>query len=328
MHRRHRLLVRRCDRAATRLRLSRARLPAGFGCDELRARFVLGLGGGDGRDGNAAAVLLGRLLRARCCEPLWRCHGTRCREAPERDRCAPPLAAELVRLRDRRLLGGMGWSSWSFLHEIRHETLVVCGDDDPLVPLVNARMLAARIPRATLEVVERAGHLLLWDEPERIAPQIGHFVGWGREEVLYACPLARFRRRRHGRVRREQRRPRPSRQLVSRRAGAPPISAARPTASLPTKVLEAKSLITRGAVYQLGHVYEAGMPMFGTRHFSLRIPQTFGPLGSNRDDVPRRDRERRDRPSRHAVRRLGAHRHRRSLLQRQRPRATSRRPTG
>ena len=24
-----------------------------------------------------------------------------------------------------------------------------------------------------------AGHLLLWDEPERIAPQIGHFVGWG-----------------------------------------------------------------------------------------------------------------------------------------------------
>jgi poly(3-hydroxyalkanoate) depolymerase len=77
-----------------------------------------------------------------------------------------------------QLIGGFGWSSWSFLPEIRHETLVVCGDDDPLVPLANARMLAARIPRATLEVVERAGHLLLWDEPERIAPQIGHFVGW------------------------------------------------------------------------------------------------------------------------------------------------------
>jgi poly(3-hydroxyalkanoate) depolymerase len=78
-----------------------------------------------------------------------------------------------------QLLGGSGWSSWSFLPEIPHETLVVCGDDDPLVPVVNARMLATRIPRATLEVVERAGHLLLWDEPERIAPQIGHFVGWG-----------------------------------------------------------------------------------------------------------------------------------------------------
>jgi kynurenine formamidase len=49
----------------------------------------------------------------------------------------------------------------------------------------------------------------------------------------------------------------------------------------PAKVLEAKNLITRGAVYQLGRVYEAGMPIFGTRHFSLKIPQTFGPLGTN-----------------------------------------------
>ena len=47
------------------------------------------------------------------------------------------------------------------------------------------------------------------------------------------------------------------------------------------KVLEAKGLITRGTVYQLGHVYESTMPLFGTRHFSLKIPQTFGPQGSN-----------------------------------------------
>jgi kynurenine formamidase len=40
--------------------------------------------------------------------------------------------------------------------------------------------------------------------------------------------------------------------------------------------------MTRGTVYQLGRVYEAAMPMFGTRHFSLRIPQTYGPMGSNR----------------------------------------------
>jgi poly(3-hydroxyoctanoate) depolymerase len=78
-----------------------------------------------------------------------------------------------------QLLGGFGWSSWSYLPQIRHETLVVCGDDDPLVPLADARMLATRIPRAKLAVVERAGHLLLWDEPERVAPQIGKFFGWG-----------------------------------------------------------------------------------------------------------------------------------------------------
>jgi kynurenine formamidase len=49
----------------------------------------------------------------------------------------------------------------------------------------------------------------------------------------------------------------------------------------PAKVLEASRLMTKGTVYQLGRVYEAGMPLFGTRHFSLRIPQAFGPLGSN-----------------------------------------------
>jgi len=49
----------------------------------------------------------------------------------------------------------------------------------------------------------------------------------------------------------------------------------------PAKVLEARGLITKGSVYQLGHVYEPGMPMFGTRHYSLRIPQVFSMPGKN-----------------------------------------------
>jgi kynurenine formamidase len=49
----------------------------------------------------------------------------------------------------------------------------------------------------------------------------------------------------------------------------------------PAKTLEAKDLIREGKVYQLGRVYEAGMPMFGTRHFSLRIPQPFKIAGTN-----------------------------------------------
>jgi hypothetical protein len=43
----------------------------------------------------------------------------------------------------------------------------------------------------------------------------------------------------------------------------------------PAKVLEARDLIKTGQIYPLGHVYENGMPMFGTRHYSLRIPQAF-----------------------------------------------------
>jgi kynurenine formamidase len=49
----------------------------------------------------------------------------------------------------------------------------------------------------------------------------------------------------------------------------------------PAKVLEARNLIARGDVYQLGRVYESAMPLVGTRHFSLRIPQGFGPQGTN-----------------------------------------------
>src|SRR5207237_7027627 len=52
----------------------------------------------------------------------------------------------------------------------------------------------------------------------------------------------------------------------------------------PQKVLEATRLVKDGKVYQLGHVYEHGMPLFGKRHFSLTIPgsPTGGPDGANR----------------------------------------------
>jgi kynurenine formamidase len=49
----------------------------------------------------------------------------------------------------------------------------------------------------------------------------------------------------------------------------------------PAKVLEAKNLITKGTIYQLGRVYEPGIPTFGTRHYSLRIPQAFKIPGNN-----------------------------------------------
>jgi kynurenine formamidase len=49
----------------------------------------------------------------------------------------------------------------------------------------------------------------------------------------------------------------------------------------PAKVLEARDAIRTGTIYQLGRVYEAGMPMFGSRHFSLLIPQAFEMASSN-----------------------------------------------
>jgi len=75
-----------------------------------------------------------------------------------------------------QLLGMVGWSSWPFLDQITHDTLVISGGDDPLVPVANAKLLASRIPHATLEIVENGGHLLLWDDAEHLGRRIRSFV--------------------------------------------------------------------------------------------------------------------------------------------------------
>jgi kynurenine formamidase len=57
----------------------------------------------------------------------------------------------------------------------------------------------------------------------------------------------------------------------------------------PAKVLDAKAMITKGSVYQLGRAYEAGMPLFGSRHYSLKVPYMFAMGGKNQagyhDDI-------------------------------------------
>jgi pimeloyl-ACP methyl ester carboxylesterase len=52
------------------------------------------------------------------------------------------------------------------LHRVRAPTLVLHGDDDPLVPLAGGRETAARIPGARLRVVHGMGHFL----PEALVP--------------------------------------------------------------------------------------------------------------------------------------------------------------
>jgi poly(3-hydroxyoctanoate) depolymerase len=69
-----------------------------------------------------------------------------------------------------------GWSSLPWLHRLPQRSLVVAGDEDPSVPLRNARLLAARIPGARLHVVKGGGHLFLLDEPENVTAAICEFL--------------------------------------------------------------------------------------------------------------------------------------------------------
>ena len=72
-----------------------------------------------------------------------------------------------------------GWSSMPWLHTLRQPTLVLAGDDDPIIPLVNGRILAWRIPDATLHVVPRGGHLFILERPGEIADLVTTFLDGG-----------------------------------------------------------------------------------------------------------------------------------------------------
>lgn len=68
------------------------------------------------------------------------------------------------------------WSSLPHLGRMTMPTLVLAGDDDPIIPLVNARMIARRMPNATLHVVEGGGHLFLFTRAEEMATRITDFL--------------------------------------------------------------------------------------------------------------------------------------------------------
>jgi len=77
------------------------------------------------------------------------------------------------------------------LGTIPSPTLVVAGDDDPVMPLANALLLAHRLPDARLLVASGEGHLLLLDPDSRALPAIHAFVcdGDRRDAVEVTKPM-------------------------------------------------------------------------------------------------------------------------------------------
>jgi poly(3-hydroxyalkanoate) depolymerase len=74
-----------------------------------------------------------------------------------------------------QLLAGAGWSSLPGLPFVRQPTLVLAGDDDPIIPLVNARIMTRLLPHATLHVYPD-GHLGLVTSADTLAPLIARFL--------------------------------------------------------------------------------------------------------------------------------------------------------
>jgi len=59
-----------------------------------------------------------------------------------------------------QLIAVAGWSSLPWLPFLRQPTLIMAGTDDPLVPMLNGRILARLIPNARLVTIDD-GHLFL-----------------------------------------------------------------------------------------------------------------------------------------------------------------------
>ena len=74
-----------------------------------------------------------------------------------------------------QLLASAGWTSLPWLWRVRQPALILAGDDDPIIPLANARLMAALLPAGRLHVYPD-GHLGLVTRAGELAPLVSEFL--------------------------------------------------------------------------------------------------------------------------------------------------------
>jgi poly(3-hydroxyalkanoate) depolymerase len=74
-----------------------------------------------------------------------------------------------------QLLATAGWTSLPLLPLLRPPTLILAGDDDPIIPQLNARILHRLIPRSELTIYH-GGHLDLVTQAAHLAPLVEAFL--------------------------------------------------------------------------------------------------------------------------------------------------------
>lgn len=77
-----------------------------------------------------------------------------------------------------QLLAASGWTSVHWLPFVRQQTLVMMGTEDPIVPVINGRLLAKLIPNARLITISD-GHLFLLTSRRECGPIIADFMNEG-----------------------------------------------------------------------------------------------------------------------------------------------------
>lgn len=75
-----------------------------------------------------------------------------------------------------QMLAATGWTSIHWLHRLEQPALVISGKRDNLTRPVNARLLAARLPNAQLEMIENAGHMCAYSRAPDVAKLVKSFL--------------------------------------------------------------------------------------------------------------------------------------------------------
>lgn len=75
-----------------------------------------------------------------------------------------------------QLLAMLGWTSAPALPFMKKETLILMGDDDQIVPLINGKFLKSLIPNSELVVMEGGGHLFLLSHKDQSVAAIREFL--------------------------------------------------------------------------------------------------------------------------------------------------------
>jgi poly(3-hydroxyalkanoate) depolymerase len=78
-----------------------------------------------------------------------------------------------------QLLAGAVWTSLFALPAIRQKTLIMAGEDDPIIPMINAKVMTKLMPRATL-FAHHGGHVDIVTNAAVLAPVVDEFLGTPR----------------------------------------------------------------------------------------------------------------------------------------------------
>lgn len=75
-----------------------------------------------------------------------------------------------------QLIAMLGWTSAPALPFMKKDTLILMGDEDQIVPLLNGKFLNMLIPNSKLVVIEEGGHLFLLSHKDQSVAAIRAFL--------------------------------------------------------------------------------------------------------------------------------------------------------